>query len=88
MTSGEPEETTVEYFTCHRCGYYYDPDYGDEEQGISPGTPFIAIPLSWRCPRCHSDKRKFYEIELHDRPEAAEGDTSWVRDLLSQEDED
>ncbi len=31
-------------FECSVCGYIYDPNNGDPESGISPGTPFEDLP--------------------------------------------
>jgi len=47
---------------CVVCGYVYDPVRGDPDSGIAPGTPFEAIPDSWFCPICGSDKSKFAKL--------------------------
>ena len=31
-------------YVCDICGYVYDPEVGDPDGGIAPGTPFEAIP--------------------------------------------
>ena len=36
------------YF-CNPCGYTYDPEKGDPEHGIKPGTAFEDIPADWMC---------------------------------------
>nr|WP_162093052.1 aminotransferase class I/II-fold pyridoxal phosphate-dependent enzyme [Bradyrhizobium sp. ORS 278] len=46
-------------FICRGCYYIYDPAAGQPEQGVAPGTAFAAIPLSWRCPDCGTDKSTF-----------------------------
>ena len=46
-------------FICTSCGYIYDPEKGDPDQGIPPGTPFEKIPDTWRCPLCYVDKSIF-----------------------------
>ena len=46
-------------YVCTICGYLYDPDTGDEEHGIPPGTSFEDLPESWRCPRCGASKVDF-----------------------------
>lgn len=46
-------------FLCVPCGYIYDPVLGDEEDGIAPGTEFVDIPDSWRCPDCGVTKADF-----------------------------
>ena len=48
---------------CDLCGYIYDPAIGDPDGGIAAGTPFDAIPDSWVCPVCGSEKSDFIEIE-------------------------
>ncbi|HON83664.1 MAG TPA: rubredoxin [Caldisericia bacterium] len=50
-------------FECSVCGYIYDPNNGDPESGISPGTPFEDLPEDWTCPVCGADKSMFEEIE-------------------------
>ncbi len=50
-------------FECSVCGYIYDPEVGDPESGISPGTPFEDLPEDWTCPVCGADKSMFEEIE-------------------------
>lgn len=44
------------------CGYVYDPEIGDPDSGIAPGTAFEAIPDDWCCPVCGLTKDAF-EIE-------------------------
>jgi flavin reductase (DIM6/NTAB) family NADH-FMN oxidoreductase RutF/rubredoxin len=39
-------------FVCNICGYVYDQEKGDPENGIDPGTKFQDIPDSWVCPLC------------------------------------
>ena len=49
---------------CIVCGYVYDPEEGDPDSGISPGTPFKALPDDWICPVCGVAKADFVEIEF------------------------
>ena len=44
------------------CGYTYDPEVGDPEHGIAPGTAFTDIPDDWRCPICGIDKSMFKKV--------------------------
>ena len=37
---------------CKKCGYVYDPRFGDAKSNIPKGTPFEEIPDTWVCPRC------------------------------------
>ena len=34
------------------CGYIYDPEEGDYENGVEPGTPWEKVPADWVCPKC------------------------------------
>ncbi|MBC7128592.1 MAG: rubredoxin [Thermoplasmatales archaeon] len=49
-------------YKCVVCGYIYDPEEGDIENGIPPGTPFEALPADWTCPICGAGKEDFEEI--------------------------
>lgn len=44
---------------CNGCGYEYDPEIGDEENDIAPGTLFEKLPEEWVCPYCGEDKENF-----------------------------
>lgn len=50
-------------YKCTVCGYIYDPEKGDPDGGIAPGTPFEEIPDDWVCPVCGATKDKFEKIE-------------------------
>ena len=41
------------------CGWVYDPETGDPDGGIAPGTPFKDIPDDWVCPVCKLGKDAF-----------------------------
>ncbi|MEM2934954.1 MAG: rubredoxin [Candidatus Thermoplasmatota archaeon] len=49
-------------YKCVVCGYIYDPEEGDIENGIPPGTPFEALPADWTCPVCGAGKEDFEEV--------------------------
>jgi rubredoxin len=49
-------------FLCEACPYIYDPEKGDPEDGIPPGTSFEDIPDDWLCPICKLDKTHFKKI--------------------------
>jgi rubredoxin len=49
----------MDKYTCSVCGYTYDPEKGDPESGIKPGTKFEDLPADWTCPVCGADKSKF-----------------------------
>jgi rubredoxin len=44
------------------CGYVYDPELGDPENGIAPGTPFDKLPEDWVCPKCGAEKQYFEKV--------------------------
>ncbi|HOG06500.1 MAG: rubredoxin [Syntrophales bacterium] len=46
-------------YVCSVCGYEYDPEKGDPDSGISPGTPFEDLPDDWTCPVCGAGKSQF-----------------------------
>jgi rubredoxin len=47
---------------CGICWWVYDPELGDEEEQVAPGTPFRLLPDTWQCPNCAADKSKFMVI--------------------------
>jgi flavin reductase (DIM6/NTAB) family NADH-FMN oxidoreductase RutF/rubredoxin len=46
-------------YKCTVCGYIYDPEKGDPDGGIEPGTAFEDIPDDWVCPVCGAAKDQF-----------------------------
>jgi rubredoxin len=53
------EAITVQQWICISCGFIYDPEMGDPDGGIPPGTAFEAIPDDWFCPVCGARKKDF-----------------------------
>jgi rubredoxin/flavin reductase (DIM6/NTAB) family NADH-FMN oxidoreductase RutF len=49
-------------YECKVCGYIYDPELGDPDGNIKPGTPFEQIPDDWVCPVCGAAKDQFEKI--------------------------
>ncbi len=49
-------------YKCTVCGFIYDPEVGDPDGGIAPGTPFEEIPNDWSCPVCGAAKDDFEEL--------------------------
>ena len=37
-------------YVCDICGYVYDPEVGDPDNGVAPGTPWEDVPEDWVCP--------------------------------------
>ena len=48
-------------YVCEPCGYEYDPEVGDPESGIAPGTSVDDLPEDWVCPICGMGKDVFIE---------------------------
>jgi len=53
------EDRTMQKYVCSLCGYEYDPEVGDPDSGIAPGTAFEDIPEDWVCPVCGVGKENF-----------------------------
>jgi rubredoxin-NAD+ reductase len=53
-------EKTMKY-VCDVCGWEYDEELGDEENGIAPGTKFDELPDDFECPLCGVGKDEFSE---------------------------
>lgn len=56
-------------YACELCGYEYDPEAGDPENGIPEGTAFEDLPEDWVCPLCGVGKDEFVPVEEVDTPE-------------------
>ena len=50
-------------YVCTVCDYVYDPEVGDPDNGIGPGTAFEELPDDWVCPECGVDKDEFEPLE-------------------------
>ena len=50
-------------YKCSVCGYVYDPELGDPDGDIPPGTPFEELPEDWQCPVCGASKGEFELLE-------------------------
>ena len=48
-------------YVCGICGYEYDEELGDPDNGIEPGTKFEDLPDDFVCPLCFADKSEFSE---------------------------
>lgn len=51
-------------YVCQGCGYEYDPNVGDPEGEIDPGTTFEKLPEDWICPKCQKEKSQFVKEEF------------------------
>ena len=52
----------MQKYRCIICGYIYDPETGDPDNRISPGTSFDNLPEDWVCPVCGATKDQFEKI--------------------------
>ncbi len=52
----------MDKYRCLVCGYIYDPEKGDPDNGCSPGTKFEDLPDTWVCPECGVGKDQFEKI--------------------------
>ena len=50
-------------YKCTVCGWIYDPEVGDPDNGIEPGTPFEDLPEDFVCPLCGEGKEVFEVID-------------------------
>ena len=51
-------------YVCDICGYVYDPEAGDPDNGIEPGTSFEDLPEDWVCPECAEPKENFIDMSI------------------------
>lgn len=49
----------MQKYICTVCGYIYDPEEGDSDSEIAPGTAFEDISEEWVCPVCSAAKDDF-----------------------------
>jgi rubredoxin len=52
-------------YQCKNCLTVYDDTFGDEENGIAPGTAFIDLPETYRCPLCESPRQEFLGVNAN-----------------------
>lgn len=50
-------------YKCKICGHIYDPEIGDPDSDIAPGTSFDNIPDTWKCPICGVTKKDYDPID-------------------------
>ncbi|MBQ8188577.1 MAG: rubredoxin [Lachnospiraceae bacterium] len=49
-------------YICEVCGYIYDEEVGDPDNGIAPGTPWENVPEDYLCPLCMVGKEFFQPV--------------------------
>lgn len=52
----------MDKWECSVCGYIYDPQVGDPDNGVSPGITFEKLPADWVCPVCGATKDEFKKL--------------------------
>ncbi|NLJ96287.1 MAG: rubredoxin [Clostridiales bacterium] len=50
-------------YECMACGYIYDEELGDPDNGVAPGTKWEDVPEDWVCPLCGVGKDEFEEVK-------------------------
>lgn len=46
-------------YVCDVCGYIYDPENGEPDAGVAPGTAWQDVPEDFVCPLCGVGKDQF-----------------------------
>ena len=62
MVTLELKGPAMTKYKCLLCGYIYDPEAGDPEAGVDPGTVFDDLPDDWVCPECGAGKDDFEPV--------------------------
>jgi rubredoxin-NAD+ reductase len=57
------EISVMAKYVCDVCGWEYDPEVGDPDNGIAPGTAFEDLPDDFECPVCSVGKDEFSIVE-------------------------
>ena len=52
----------MEKYICSVCEWVYDPEEGDLEGGVAPGTSFEELSEDWVCPVCGVSKEMFEKL--------------------------
>ncbi|MBE5818784.1 MAG: rubredoxin [Clostridiales bacterium] len=50
-------------YVCDLCGWEYDEEVGDVDNGIEAGTKFEDLPEDFVCPLCGAGKDEFSKVE-------------------------
>ena len=61
--NNKKEVKKMDKYVCDVCGYVYDPEAGDPDNDIKPGTAFEDLPDDWVCPLCGAPKSEFSKEE-------------------------
>ena len=61
---GPPQRSRPCRSTCARfCDWVYDPEIGDPDNGVAPGTAFDDLPDDWVCPDCGAGVDMFEPLD-------------------------
>jgi len=52
----------MDKWLCIVCGYVYDPEVGDPDSGVAPGTKWEDVSEDWICPLCAVGKDQFEKM--------------------------
>uniref|UniRef100_UPI004055D994 rubredoxin n=1 Tax=Candidatus Electronema sp. TaxID=2698783 RepID=UPI004055D994 len=52
----------MEKHRCQICGYDYEQEAGDPDNGVAAGTAWKDVPDDWACPICGAGKDAFDEL--------------------------
>ena len=56
-------EDKKQIYVCSVCGYVYDPELGDPDNGVEAGTEFANLPEDWVCPLCGASQDDFSPLD-------------------------
>ncbi|OLT33726.1 rubredoxin [Rhodococcus sp. CUA-806] len=59
VTEDTQLDPATQLWICEVCEAVYDPEFGDPDGDIAPGTAFDDIPEDWVCPVCGARKKEF-----------------------------
>ena len=51
--------SSMKKYICETCGYEYDPEEGDPDNGVEKGTSWDKVSNDWVCPVCDAGKEDF-----------------------------
>ena len=51
----------MDSYICDICDYVYNPEKGDADSEIAPGTAWEDLPEDWVCPVCGASKAEFFK---------------------------
>jgi len=61
--TGRSKGELMQKWICTVCDYIYDPEAGDPDNGVDPGTAWDDLPDDWVCPDCGVEKDMFEPYE-------------------------